>query len=147
MHIAYWLVQAIHWVTSFPLRLCQADTDQGGLCFLLIKTIVLILKRDPQTLIQWSQMLLSFQGNPSKGFVVDPTCAVGLTKVDHLMVVKVDNNLKPKFSFLLCNTRVFESFMFNYRKLFIIGQQQKCNADCIELVEYCEKQFCVPQVV
>lgn len=37
MHIACRLVQAIHWVTSFPLSLCKADTEQGGLCSLQMK--------------------------------------------------------------------------------------------------------------
>lgn len=64
-----------------------------------------------------------------------------LVKVDYLMVVIVDNNFKPKLCFILCQTQVFESFMLDYMELFIIGQQQKYNADCIVLVKYCETQF------
>lgn len=36
---------------------------------------------------------------------------------------------------------VFESFILDYIKRFTIGQQQKYTADCVVLVQYCEKQF------
>ena len=42
---------------------------------------------------------------------------------------------------MLCHIPVFESFILDYMKLFNIGQQQ--TAECIVLVEFCEKQFCV----
>lgn len=46
--------------------------------------------------------------------------------------------MEPKLCFILCNIPVFESFILD---IFTIGQQQKYTADCIVLVEYCEKQF------
>lgn len=43
---------------------------------------------------------------------------------------------------MLCNFPVSESFILDYiKKFFTIGQQQEYIADCIVLVEYCEKQF------
>lgn len=48
MHTACRLVQAVHWVTSFPLSLREADADQGGLRSLQMKLIVLLSKDDPK---------------------------------------------------------------------------------------------------
>lgn len=48
---------------------------------------------------------------------------------------------------MLRDIPLLESFILDYIGLFTIGQQQEYTADCIVLVEYCEKQFCVRLVV
>lgn len=48
---------------------------------------------------------------------------------------------------MLRDIPLLESFILDYIGLFTIGQQQEYTADCIVLVEYCEKQLCVRLVV
>lgn len=56
MRTACWLVQTIHWVTSFPLSLCESSGERGELRSLQSQIIALLLLRDdPQTLTKWSQ--------------------------------------------------------------------------------------------
>lgn len=160
MHTACRLVQAIYRVTSFLLSLWRADTDWGGLCSLQIKLIVLLSKDDPKLWPNgpWFERPKRYVINPRfsclnwRSYVC---CLVRLTRLKAEWKAELlctqsgqfNNSISPiwrqKSSFIWWNIPVFESFILDYKQLFTIGQQQKYTADCIVLVEYCEKQFCV----
>lgn len=150
MRTACRLVQAIYRVTSFPLSVCACKQTWAieGLCSLHRKQIVSLVKANlrfgvPNFFLHSKETLTNVFRLDWKEFILLCKAWVSALLVVNDSTIKNDRNSIFKTKILFYIISVFESFILDYIKRFTIGQQQKYTADCVVLVQYCEKQFCV----